>query len=74
MEPAFSTEISCHAYMIPANAYYCARHRVFPTGGDVVWGSPSHRLKICPYPSPVDSPQPHFYSHPPKVNNSPSTK
>ena len=48
MEPIFSTEISCHAYMISANAYYYARHRVFPTGSDVVWVSPPHQLKICP--------------------------
>ena len=36
MEPTFSTEISCHAYMISANVYYYARYRVFPTGGGVV--------------------------------------
>ena len=47
MEPIFSTEISCHAYMISANAYYYARHKVFPTGGDVVWGSPPQQLKVC---------------------------
>ena len=52
MEPTFSAEISCHAYMISTNAYHCARNRVFPTGGDVVWGSPPHQLKTCSYPPP----------------------
>ena len=47
MDPSFSMEISCHAYIISANAYYYARHRAFPTGSDVVWGSLPHQLKIC---------------------------
>ena len=56
MEPRFSTEISCHTYIISASAYYFAGYRVFPTGGDVVWGSPPHQLKICSHnPQPPTS-------------------
>ena len=55
MEPRFSTEISCHTYIISASAYYFAGYRVFPTGGDVVWGSPPHQLKICSYTPPPPS-------------------
>ena len=77
MEPTFSAEISCHAYMISTNAYHCARNRVFPTEGDVVWGSPPHQLKICSYtpppPASVDSPPLNYYSYTPKVNST-STK
>ena len=73
MWPALSTEISCHAHMVSAIAYYCTRHRVFSIGGDVMWGSQPNQLKICSYLSPVDLPPPNFYSHPPKVNST-STK
>ena len=69
MDPSFSMEISCHAYIISANAYYYARHRAFPTGSDVVWGSLPHQLKFAQTPTappPVHSPPPNFYFHPPK--------
>ena len=68
MWPALSTEISCHAHMVSAIAYYCTRQKIFSIGDDVMWGSPPNQLKICSYPSPVDLPPPNFYSHPPKVN------